>query len=536
MLSSSIQGEPNEYDNYNNYENTAVNESQKDFKTNRGLGVSLFNINVNEKKVFDLEGKKLYFEKFLEEDDEVEGNNYKHHIVDIYRNPRDIVPVLNLAKYLLSRGCGEESLGVLFRALECIEFKEENKIFEIDITLLYLLTVKMLAKYVGEYAYHKLIRECARNFANSTMVIGNAARYLHVIKISKSGEELYLAALLLDPLNPEALRGYALMLAEAGNFPLAFKYISRIQSSAVCYSIAKTEKGWILEIMGEIEASLQSFQNVLAMGLKDRATSYSLTALGHMFHVRGDFQRALSFYTRALMCSRNNQLALILRACLCASMKSSYLLNSNLESENYFNTDEICANFRKGLFFLKGNSKWLGLLSYGETAAYILNDSQRAESILWNASIESIGRTIWSGIALIHFYQYFCDKCSTARRVSIWAEKMRFENNYSGEQGGNEQMLEDFVAFNVVSSHLALQMDNLEDARSKVMSALELDPDYSPALRCLAIIEWVTSSNKQKALQIISKSVTHISPDIIKNSTNKDNVVVYNGECTYLLY
>lgn len=63
------------------------------------------------------------------------------------------------------------------------------------------------------------------------------------MRVSKQAEELYLGALLLDPLSADALRGYALMLAEAGNWPLACKYISRVESHSLSYSAAKTEKG-----------------------------------------------------------------------------------------------------------------------------------------------------------------------------------------------------------------------------------------------------------------------------------------------------
>jgi hypothetical protein len=63
------------------------------------------------------------YEPFLEEDDENEGLVYTELVTEVYRRPRDIVTLLNLARHLLTRGCGRQSLVCLCRALECLAHK-----------------------------------------------------------------------------------------------------------------------------------------------------------------------------------------------------------------------------------------------------------------------------------------------------------------------------------------------------------------------------------------------------------------------------
>ena len=96
---------------------------------------------------------------------------------------------------------------------------------------------------MNDYSKQDLLRLCAKTCPDSHQVIAAVARILHKLKISKEAEELYIASLLLDPLSPDGLRCYSLMLAEAGNWPLACKYISRVESHSLSYSAAKSEKG-----------------------------------------------------------------------------------------------------------------------------------------------------------------------------------------------------------------------------------------------------------------------------------------------------
>ena len=44
------------------------------------------------------------------------------------------------------------------------------------------------------------------------------------------------------------------------------------------------------------QAILLAYKKSLSLGLRDRGTVCTLTALGHFYHVRGDHTRANSFY------------------------------------------------------------------------------------------------------------------------------------------------------------------------------------------------------------------------------------------------
>jgi len=252
-------------------------------------------------------------------------------------------------------------------------------------------------------------------------------------------------------------------------------------------------------LLGETEAAIQSYQKVIGLVLRDLPTSNALSSMGHILHVRGDYTRALDFYKRSIACARNNFLPLILRGCLSATMILSGIA-SEAESDS---VDKVCASFRRGLFFLKGQSRWIGLLAYGEVVAYVMNDAQRAVTILWDAAIKSALQSVWPSIALVHFYQYYRCDIKTATRVFKRMRELRFKAIVDLTESTT---VDDFVALEIVYIHLCMEQGEFEEAARAVGYALELDPESSPALRCRAMLVW--RNNKNKALKYIEKSIT----------------------------
>ena len=118
------------------------------------------NLKIDAKKCQEFgDTKFLSFELFLQEDaNDDEEHEYNILVADVYRRPRDVIAIVALSKYLLSRGCGQEALVTLVRALECLSYKE-NMITKQD-SALHILAVRLAAKYAKQYAGHKLVREC----------------------------------------------------------------------------------------------------------------------------------------------------------------------------------------------------------------------------------------------------------------------------------------------------------------------------------------------------------------------------------------
>lgn len=263
------------------------------------------------------------------------------------------------------------------------------------------------------------------------------------------------------------------------------------------------------ECLGDFDASFLAYQHVMTLCLKDKPTSNSFSALGHLYHVRGEYGRALSFYRRAITTWKNNPIALVLRGCLGATVISlPEGSQASLDSDDYGNTelpdtiDQVCSLFRRGLAFLKGGSRWIGLLSYGEVIAYHLKDLIRAEMVLWDAVKLSVGRTVWAAIALLHFYQYARNDYISANDVYEYMKLLRFTRAKV-----EPNTVDDYVASQVVLSHLRMELGDMDGAHDAAMQALDSDETNSPALRSLALIAWLVDE-KDRAMKYIQRAIT----------------------------
>ena len=447
------------------------------------------------------------FELFLHDDkSDDEESEYSILLAQVYEHPRSTVHLVGLARYLLTHGCGQEALVVLVRALECLSYKE-NLISPQDSAMLHILAVKMAAKYHKRYNLQKLTRESTAQCPDSPAVIAQTAKLMARMRLSKESEELFLAALLLNPMSPDALRSYALFLCERGQHRVALRYLSRIDSHSPVHNPSLLEKGWCLELRGETEAAVHPYQKILAGSERNRLSgSNALEALGHLSHVKGDYAKALNFYRRACsyMERNNNDLALILRACAAVSLINSTGQDKPDITDAANITVEACAAFRRGLFFIHGQSKWIAQLAYGEFLAYHVRDYLQAEILLWESCNESISKTIWAAIALAHFYQYAKCRYSKAHHVLTCSKRRRFEGQPISRV--QTHAIDDFVCLQVALSHYYLETGHMDAAEEEIDAALDMDPKNSCALRCRALIEWKINK-KNKALDDINLAI-----------------------------
>ena len=167
--------------------------------------------------------------------------------------------------------------------------------------MLQILKSKVGVRVNGKYADLADMKSFGIQCESSPTILSQVAMYYNRLKYIEQAEQMYMAALLIDPLHAEANRGYAHVLIQKSNFQAANRYFVRVSSHSLCYSIVKAEQGWLQEIQGaDDEAILQAFKKCLSLGNRDRGTVCALYSLGHFFHVRRDFTRARSTFIAAL--------------------------------------------------------------------------------------------------------------------------------------------------------------------------------------------------------------------------------------------
>jgi tetratricopeptide (TPR) repeat protein len=316
---------------------------------------------------------------------------YADHIFDLLDHPEHVPSLLSFCECLMKKNLGREVVMVLVRVLEV----SVDKTFPTaeDFAVVVILTVRLYCKYMSDFRIVHVLIECAELCPESALVLSLVGRIFHALRLHTQAEELYVGALLLNPMHPDGLRGYGILLAEKGNYNAASRYLSRVDESSTMYHMAKLEFAWTLEILGNRDdAMLLAYQAVLQNGHKNRATSLTLASMGHFFHVRGDLVRAMDFYSRCMTHCPSNAFGFLMDACAHASTLTreapttlittfSTLKGSKTRPDDFLVVDqvkgvihrpglnsrisinkddeEIDAKFRRGLFYLKGTNRWL---------------------------------------------------------------------------------------------------------------------------------------------------------------------------------
>lgn len=316
---------------------------------------------------------------------------YADHIFNLLDHPEHIPSLLSFCEYLMKKNLGREVVMVLVRILEVTV----DKTFPTpeDFAVVLILTVRLYCKFMSDFRIVHVLIECAELCPESPLVLSLVGRIFHALRLHIQAEELYVGALLLNPMHPDGLRGYGILLAEKGNYNAASRYLSRVDESSTMYHMAKLEFAWTLEILGNRDdAMLLAYQAVLSNGSRNRATSLTLTSMGHYFHVRGDLSRALDFYSRSIQHCPNNAFGSLMDACAHATTFTrestttvittfSTLKGSKTRPDDFLveeqakgvisrpglnckivvnkDDEEIDAKFRRGLFYLKGTNRWI---------------------------------------------------------------------------------------------------------------------------------------------------------------------------------
>jgi tetratricopeptide (TPR) repeat protein len=480
---------------------------------------------------------------------------YRSMVLKLSEEPRDPVEMLKLSNFLHSIKMEHASMMVLQRVMDILR---EWKLSDESLALLKLLESKIGIGVFGKYECLSDMKHIAITCKDSAPILSQVALYYNRLKYIEQAEQLYIAALLIDPLYAEANRGYAHLLVQKSNFIAANRYFVRVPETALCYSLVKTELGWLQEMQGyDEEGSLQAFKKCLSLGKRDRGTCCALYSIGHYFHIRGDFTKALDFYRRSLMYNQNDGVTLQLLGSI-----------GNMLYEKDFSMFQTDSWYRRALIMQKrGSSRWISLLMYAEFVISRFQDFQRAELYLWESVKESISKEIWPLIAIAQYFQYTQNDILKAKRLLMWCIKSRtkirlmktntdhktalhnknFRSSGLGLEGVDDnagfqstRLQEDFMTSNasptsnasnnagmnksnngnitkendvlkekstdeevvllVAIAYCLMDIGEYADALSNVNNVISLKPTFGPAFRCLGLILYREEKYKPQAL------------------------------------
>ncbi len=483
---------------------------------------------------------------YEEEMDHSTYAEYRSIIHKIATEPRNPVLLLRLSSFLYSKKMDHACMAGLDRTLEVLE--DWNLTGESS-AMLRILRSKVGVRVYGKYADLADMKGHAISCRDSPTILSQVAMYYNRLKYIEQAEQLYIAALLIDPLHAEANRGYAHILIQKSNYQAANRYFVRVYSHSLCYSIVKAEQGWLQEMQGaDDEAIMQAFKKCLSLGNRDRGTVCALYSLGHFFHVRKEFSKAVDFYRRSLMYDPNEFETLLLLGCLG---------NSLPHGQKAYSKFQIDAWMRRGLLMQqRGASRWVALVIYAESLIANFGDFDRAEMYLWHAVTDSYSKEVWAVVSLAHYYQYTLCRPGRAKRLLLWSAKSRskaaslkvkadphnvvhnrlyesggiglerasdsgfgvgiaFRNGMNSsaseaEAAGSKREGENFfrmkmhgeeAVLHVAVAYSCMDAKNFTGARAHAERALALDPDLGPAHRCMGLLLYRNRSTRKESLR-----------------------------------
>ena len=338
---------------------------------------------------------------------------YKGLIIKIAKHPTNPVHLYQLGYWLLLNNLGKEAYAVIIRGNEVMGM---NKQLYEDYAICQLIQLKLGIKYRSIYSKAQFVSQLAHMCPEYDVVLAQCAMYMHRIRYIKQAEQIFIGALLNNSLCVDALRGYAHLLIDKGNYQVAHRYLCRVQSDSISYCKSQLEIAWLNELMGvKQDTILQQYRSCISLlaGKADSFTSsliYSST--GHFYHARGDIPRAVELYKRSIHSHPDNAYAYLLYASVPPDASSI----SITAADSYY---------RKGLFMLKGKHRWTALMAYGEFVSSALKDHYRAEHLLREAVSLSFSQTVWPCIALAHFLHYTRGQHAKSSRLLKWVLRKR---------------------------------------------------------------------------------------------------------------
>lgn len=497
-----------------------MHNSLTDFETflgtvvNTGFANSFENQPEAEQELFNIanqvldDSKSLQFELAMSKE---EYKEYQKYMFKLGKKPTDTAILMELALWLLLQGYHRESHAVIQRVRELLS---TISLPMDDYFTMFLLESKMAARYQKKFIKVSQALSIVKRAPENPEILSQVAMYLHRIRYIKQAEELFIGALLLNPLYVPALRGYGHLLSEKGNFQCAHRYLCRISNEHIAYDVTRLEIAWLSELCGgNSHQVLQSYQTSISTSKNRKVLSEAIQSLGHYYHVRGDLQKALELYKRSIQQDENNAHTLLLMACIA--------------NKDLIQPGKADSSFRRGLFLLNSKYRWIALLAHGEATCCGLKDIHRAEEVLRESASMSFSKSIWTIVALTHFLQYVRGSYQKGRRLLAWAIRRRrntqtglkhddireaFTDQAYDEEEENFTMSFDdsyTITLSIALAYTYLDSNDNISASKHAEAALKLDPQQPAAHRLLGITAYQNPKTRDNAFKHFRSAIKY---------------------------
>lgn len=368
------------------------------------------------------------------------------------------------------------------------------------------------------------------SFPESPFVLSHCANTLYRTQYKQAAEQLVIGVLMLNPNYDHALRLYAHILIEQGQYRLAARYLHRIDSKSPLWSVTQLEIAWLIEINGaEADGAILAYKSCATNSNKNNyIISRAMHSIGITYHLLNDESNAFEYYRRSLLYDSDNCQSSVLFAAfgVANNLNNKFTQKSvGSNAQTYcLSNDEIDSQYRRGLIAMERCSyQWIPTLGYADFQAFVLQDYERAERYYNNANQLGSSLTVWPAIAYAHYYQYILGDLRRANNVMIRIMNARglplvdspdfnvapvYESKTVHSRIAQLVVDEELAALYVACAYIYLDWKEFEYAAKCTAKALQFSENYSPALRCISIITVTTSGDLQLAMRYLKLGIT----------------------------
>lgn len=489
---------------------------------------------------------------------------YQRKILDAAADPENPVPLLELMEILIYEGLGKQALAVFKRALSVLDSLSDWSLSPHELAMCRILSIKMSEKYYSTFEKPATIYALVDSFPESPLVLTHAALYFLQTKYTEQAEMLFVGALMLNPGYERALLGYSRLLAEKRNYRAALRYLGRIEEDSPLWLAAKLNMAGIQEISDvDTPALLAAYKNCTLNQVHQRDRSYACAQHCMAFHYARlhEHDKAAFFYGRALVNNSEDAIALLLSAATEVVALQKHVVAPSVPAvvpKSRPSTagatgrgivepvsaapplpaskERVDAKYRRGVLLVpKHRYRWIATLGYADFICCELRDIHRAEQYYVQASKVSFSYSIWSTLALSHFYQYVRGEAGVAGRLLLRTLRHRHADvpidcltdfNAFKHREVDQDPVKDIIKFMslpstqdpavtfketvddaevaalyVVIAFYLMDLQEWEDAMKYAAAAIRINETYSPALRCIALITWQHGNTRRVSLR-----------------------------------
>lgn len=400
------------------------------------------------------------FEKALSASDFA---RYSLHLEAIKSFPGSAAVALSLVECLLRCSSSEAAIGWL----NCVTGNiRAYRLTAAEEAYVRLVEYRCKSRFLGVFAGELSLKEMAARFPRDSGLLALVARELH-IQQSDDAEVFYIAALVRDPCNTIALRGYGHLRAARDDYVGGIKLLARVSASAdsTAADLARLEVAWCSELLGNSDSiTAHYYSKVLHQSCAKHVQSYVHCGMGVIALHRKDAAAAEASFVKAVHLCEDNPLAAVLYCC---------------HAEKSWDRS-LCVKQRflravDGLRTCKSPSLWMAHLGYGDFAAFVLNDYAAAERA-YRSSISASASSL-AVCAYVHMLGLKKDRSVLIPHVEWALHRLR-----------SARGAEDVSEVLVVVAHVLAEAGHLDRADALLDEVVGAGVRLSCACRCKALV------------------------------------------------